>query len=493
MYNGDFFQSSLRGQQRVEAKSQVLPGISSFFFHLRPRHYPAGSIQFSNTLYLGFFTALFLAVEVVTGILLMVYYTPTPASAYQSVQALALVPFGQLLRDLHRLGGDLLVLSAFLHMVRVAISGSYKGPRRFTWLTGSVLFFLVLALAFSGYLLPWDQLSYWAVTVGTGLFGALPGIGSWLLEILRGGPEIGAGGLLRFYVLHVVLLPVAVLPLLAVHYYRVARLHGISPPICTAARRNSDNLRTVSLWPTVAVRELQLTLLTLFLLIAIVAFAYDAPLGEPANPLRTPSHIEAPWFFLWAQGLLGICPATLPALVLIITPGLLLLLLPWYDRRQRRPFGQRPWFALALLVSLCLLLVLTFLGARIQQPISHSPETLLDALVPVDGHGPLHTLAYDELTLGVHTVGSVRTDTKISSGLEQLLTFIDSRLRGAAESQRFSESSSVLIIETIQPEVKRITLRQSVRLKDSTAARTFERTVYRHGFGETSLLSGAKK
>jgi ubiquinol-cytochrome c reductase cytochrome b subunit len=493
MYNGDFFQASLRNEQRVEAKNRILPGISSFFFHLRPLQYPAGSIQFSNTLYLGFFTTLFLAVEVFTGILLMVYYTPTPTSAYQSIQTLALVPFGQLLRDLHRLVGDLLVLSAFLHMARVAVSGSYKGPRRFTWLTGSLLFFLVLALAFSGYLLPWDQLSYWAVTVGTGFIGAFPGIGPWLMEILRGGPEIGAGGLLRFYLLHVVLLPVAVLPLLAVHYYRVARLHGISLPICSTAPRHSDDLRPVSLWPTVVMQELQVSLVAVFMLIAVVAFAYDAPLGAPANPLHTPSHIQAPWFFLWAQGLLGICPATLPALALVVTSGLLLLFLPWYDRRQRRPFGQRPRFALALIISLGLLLLLTFLGARIQQPAGHSPEILLDSLVPVDGHGPLHTLTYGELSLGVHTVGNVRADKEISPGLKWLLALIDSRFRGAPDRQRFSDITSVLIIEAIQPEVKRITLRQSVRLNDSPTPLTFERTIYRHGFGERPLLSEAKK
>ncbi len=493
MYHDNLFQSSLGPEQRGGVHSRIQPGRTSFFFHLRPRQYPAGAIKFSNTCYLGFFTTLFLAVEVLTGMLLMVYYTPTPTSAYHSIQNLALVPFGQLLRDLHRLAGDLLVLSAFLHMARVAVSGSYKGPRRSTWLTGSVLFFLILALAFSGYLLPWDQLSYWAVTVGTGLFGVLPGIGPWLLEILRGGPEMGADGLLRFYVLHVVLLPLVVLPLLAVHYYRVARLHGISLPVCTAARRNCDDLRPVPLWPTVVMRELQVALATVFLLIAIVAFAYDAPLGAQANPLHTPAHIEAPWFFLWAQGLLGICPATLPALALIVTLGLLVLLLPWYDGTQRRPFGQRPRFALTLIISLCLLLLLTFLGAGQQQPVGNSPETLVDSLVPQDGQGPLHALAYDELTLGVHTIGGVRADTKISSGLERLLVLIDSRLRGAAESLRFSESSSVLIIETIQPKVKRITLRHSVRLNDSPTPRTFERTVYRHGFGGTSLLSGAKK
>jgi len=492
MDNGDFFQSSWRGEPRLEAKNRILPGISSFFLHLRPRQYSAGSIHFCNTFYLGFFTTLFLAVEVLTGVLLMVYYTPTPASAYQSIQNLALVPFGQLLRDLHRLAGDLLVFSAFLHMLRVAVSGSYKGPRRSTWLTGCLLLFFIIALAFSGYLLPWDQLSYWAVTVGTGLFGALPGIGPWLVEILRGGSEIGADGLLRFYVLHVVLIPLVVLPLLAIHYYRVARLHGISLPICTAARRDNDDLRPVPLWPTVVMRELQVTLASLFMLIAVVAFAYDAPLGQPANPLHTPTHIEAPWFFLWAQGLLGICPATLPALALIVTSGLLVFFLPWYDRTQRRSRGQRPLFAFTLIISLGLLLLLTFLGTRQQQPVGHSPETLLEVLVPQDGQGHLHGLAYDELTPGVHTVGSTKTDRKISSGLERLLTLIDSRLRGAADNQRLSDMSSVLIIETIQPQVKRITLRQSVHFDDSVAPRTFERTIYRHGFGETPLLSEAK-
>jgi quinol-cytochrome oxidoreductase complex cytochrome b subunit len=493
MYHDDFFQPSFRAEQRAEAKNRTLSGRSSFLFHLRPRQYPAGAIHFSNTFYLGFFTTLFLAVEIFTGILLMVYYTPTPTFAYQSIHNLALVPFGQLLRDLHRLTGDLLVLSAFLHMMRVAVSGSYQGPRRATWLTGIVLFFLVLALAFSGYLLPWDQLSYWAVTVGTGLLGALPGIGPWLLEILRGGPEIGADGLLRFYALHVILLPVVVLPLLAVHYYRVARLHGISLPICTTAQRDSDDLRPVFLWPTVVVRELQVTLATLFLLIAVVAFAYDAPLGTPANPLHTPAHIEAPWFFLWAQGLLGICPATLPALSLVATSGLLLLLLPWYDLRQRRPFGQRPRFALTLIISLGLLLLLTFLGARTHQPVGNSPEILLDSLVPADGRGPLHALAYDELTLGVHTVGGGRADRKVSPGLERVLTLIDSHLRGEGDRQRFAEIAGVLIVEAMQSEVKRITLRQSDRLDDSTTPRTFERSVYRHNFGETSFLSEAQK
>ncbi len=493
MYRDNLFQPSPGAEQKAGTHSRILSGRTSFFSHLRPQQYPAGAIQFGNTFYLGFFTTLLLVIEVLTGILLMVYYTPTPAFAYQSIENLALVPFGQLLRDLHRLVGDLLVLSAFLHMVRVAVSGSYKGPRRSTWLTGIVLFFLVLALAFSGYLLPWDQLSYWAVTVGTGLVGALPGIGPWLVEILRGGPEMGADGLLRFYVLHVVLLPLVVLPLLAVHYYRVARLHGISLPICTAARRDSEDFRPVPLWPTVVLRELQVVLVTVFMLIVIVAFAYDAPLGPPANPLHTPSHIEAPWFFLWAQGLLKICPATLPALALIVTSGLILLFLPWYDRRQRRPLGQRPRFALVLVLSFGLLLLLTFLGARQQQPVGHSPEALLDSIVPQDSQGPLHGLTYDELTLGVHRIGGVRTDIKVSSGLERLLILIDSRLRGDADNQRFLDNSSVLIIETIQPQVKRITLRQSVRLDDSTAPRTFERTIYRHGFGKTTLLSEAKK
>ncbi len=493
MYNGDFFSSSLHREDRAEAKSRVLPGISSFFFHLRPRYYPAGAIKFSNTYYLGFFTSLFLVGEVITGVLLMVYYTPTPAEAYKSIQTLALVPFGQHLRDLHRLAGDLLVLFAFLHMLRVAVSGACQGLRRFTWITGILLFFLIQALAFSGYLLPWDQLSYWAVTVGTGLFGALPWIGPWLLEILRGGPEIEAGGLLRFYVLHVVLLPLVVLPLIAMHYYRIVRLHGISLPICTAPRKNSADRQTVPLWPTVLLRELQISLAAIFILIAVVAFAYDAPLGAPANPLHTPSHIAAPWFFLWAQGLLGICPGTLTALTLIVTSGVLLVFFPWYAARLGRPFRQGPRFALILMSILGLLGFLTFLGARVQQPDGHSPDSLLDSLIPLEGRGALHALAYDDLTLGVHRIGGVVADKEISHDLEQLLVLIDSRLRNAADGQGLANIAGVLIIEGIQAGVKRLTLRMTIHQDESTAPSTIERTVYRHNFGQGPLVSEVKK
>jgi ubiquinol-cytochrome c reductase cytochrome b subunit len=492
MYREELFQASPSCKTTAAEKAGSQSDRKSFLLHLRPRYYLAGSISFGNTYYLGFFSTLFLIIEVATGILLMVVYTPTPAAAYQSILGLAVIPFGQLFRDLHRLGGDLLVFVAFLHLLRVAVGGAYKGPRQYTWLTGILLFLLLMALAFSGYLLPWDQLSYWAVTVGTSLFGVIPVVGAWLVEILRGGQEIGASGLLRFYVLHVVLLPAAVLPLLAAHYYRVARLHGISLPICTTARRDSDDLRPVPLWPTVVVRELRLTLIALIVLLTITAYFYEAPLGPAADPQHTPLAIQAPWFFLWVQGLLAFSPSVGFGLALASALVLWLFFLPWHDRAQRRPIGQRPRFSCILLGSLGLLVFLTILEVRGKEPINQGAATILDSLAPVDGHGPLHALAYEELTPGIYKLGNGSLENDLSPGLRSVLAEIDHRLQLERAGQALSGNPALVIIETIQAGVKKITLRHSRHQQDPTASSTFEQTIYRHGFGGKGAFDEAE-
>ena len=189
------------------------------------------STWFTHTFRLGFFTTFLFVVEVITGFVLMIYYVPTPEGAYSSIQRLlTAVPFGELMRDVHRLAAEGMVIFAVLHMLRTFVTGSYKRERSFTWLTGVVLLLVTLFLSFSGYLLPWDQLAYWAVTIGTSMAAAVPVVGPDLNVLLRGSESIGADGLLRFYQLHVILLPLAVFAVLSVHYYRVARKHGISLP-----------------------------------------------------------------------------------------------------------------------------------------------------------------------------------------------------------------------------------------------------------------------
>jgi quinol-cytochrome oxidoreductase complex cytochrome b subunit len=191
---------------------------------------------------MGGTTFLLFLVETVTGILLMFYYRPTAEHAYSDMVGLrALVPFG-LLREVHRWGAHLMVITIWLHTLRVFLTGSYKPPREFNWVVGVGLLVLTMLLSFTGYLLPWDQLSLWAVTVGTNMVGAAPLIGeagpfslahsgSDVRFYLLGGTTVGPAALLRFYVLHCVALPFAAVLLMAVHFWRIRKDGGISGPL----------------------------------------------------------------------------------------------------------------------------------------------------------------------------------------------------------------------------------------------------------------------
>lgn len=456
----------------------------SFLLHIRPKRYPRASIQFRHTFHLGFWTAFLLVVEGITGLLLMFYYIPTPEGAYLSIQRLvAEIPFGRLFRDLHRLTGDLLLVVASLHLLRVALTGSYTGQRRFTWVTGILLLLLLLALAFSGYLLPWDQLSYWAVTVGTSLFQAIPLFGEPLQQMLRGGAEIGADGLLRFYILHVLALPAIAGLFLAIHYYRLVRLHGVSLPLDASFRPAAMDMKSVPLWPEVASREMVLILFGLIVLLAIASFAYDAPLGARANPLHTPSHTQAPWFFLWIQGLLTLGATTLTGIVLPLALLLALLFLPYFDQGQRRPLRRRPKMLAALAATGVFLIACSFLGGQGANPRTRSPETILNSFMPRDDTGPFSVLSYERLAAGVYPLLRERSGKDIPVDLAPLIGALDRELRQGAAERQFADTTGVLIVEPWQDRLKRITLRFTCLLPGNPARQTFERMVYRHGFG----------
>lgn len=478
-----YLQSSEPTQYISKKRSGESPnGISrSFLLHIRPRRYPQACLRFNHTFYLGFWTTFLFAVEIVTGALLMLYYVPTPEGAYQSIHRLAAdIPFGQLFRDLHRLAGDLLVIVAVLHLLRVAVSGAYGGSRRFTWLSGMVLLALILVLAFSGYLLPWDQLAYWAVTVGTSLVHVIPLIGEPLQQLLRGGMEIGGDGLLRFYVMHVLVLPGMAMLFLAIHYYRLVRLHGISLPVNGSLPHQPSSQSTISFWPEVAVRELALIIVGMTVLLAITGFVYDAPLAAPANPLHTPSHPRAPWFFLWIQGLLS---TGLPAIIgLILSIGLFLLVMayPYLAGEGRRPIKQKPKM-LATLAALSLILVfLSYLGSRESSPDRQSPQSILSSFAPEDGGGPLHVLPFNALTEGVYPLIKQPPTPVEAVELAQLIAAVNEELQGLLSAKLLGEASGFLIIEPWQAGMKRITLRISGALPGKSDRQTFERKVFRY-------------
>ncbi len=280
---------------------RLTPHADAFWMHMRPSYFHASVTGLYPTLRLGWLTTYFFAVEIITGLFLMVFYTPSPLSAYDNMlNILSNVPLGQLLRDIHRLGAEGMVMMVMLHMLRTYVTGSYKKPRQFTWVTGMILLLTTLLLSFSGYLLPWDQLAFWAVTIGTSMAEAAPPeiVGTNVNLLLRGAPDIGAGGLLRFYLLHVFALPLITIVFLGVHYYKVV-LHGHSLPPGeedigkdTAKRVPLD--RRAYFLPDVATNELLWIGAVTFILVVLSVWFYHAPLENHADPQVTPLHTTAP-------------------------------------------------------------------------------------------------------------------------------------------------------------------------------------------------------
>ena len=206
--------------------------MNNVLYHLHPVKVKRHGVRLSYTLCLGGLSFFLFILLTITGIFLMFYYTPTAEVAYADMEALSTnVAFGSLVRNIHRWGAHLMVLSVFLHMSRVFYHGAYKPPREFNWVVGVILLFLTLFLSFSGYLLPWDQLALWAVTVGTNMAGFSPVIGDQVKFALLAGVEVSGSTLLRFYVLHVLAFPFVLVVFLAVHFWRVRKDGGISGPL----------------------------------------------------------------------------------------------------------------------------------------------------------------------------------------------------------------------------------------------------------------------
>jgi len=206
--------------------------MNNVLYHLHPVKVKRHGVKLSYTLCLGGLSFFLFILLTITGIFLMFYYTPTAEVAYADMEALSTnVAFGSLVRNMHRWGAHLMVLSVFLHMSRVFYHGAYKPPREFNWVVGVVLLFLTLFLSFSGYLLPWDQLALWAITVGTNMVGSAPILGDSVVFVMRGGFEVGPNALIRFYTLHVIGLPLVAAIFMAVHFWRIRRDGGMARPL----------------------------------------------------------------------------------------------------------------------------------------------------------------------------------------------------------------------------------------------------------------------
>jgi quinol-cytochrome oxidoreductase complex cytochrome b subunit len=307
------------------------------------------------------------------------------------------VTAGQVLRNMHRWAAHLMVLFVMLHMCRAFYTGAYKSPREFNWVVGVMLFLLTLGLSFTGYLLPWDQLAYWAITVGTSIAGYAPVIGQKLKYLFLGGHQVGESALIRFYVLHVMVLPGVACLLIAIHVWRVRKDGGLARPDEPAIRREDlapaqlpltktyglmelargttpavgiNPEEEVFTWPNLIFREMLLFMATTAVVLVLAIF-WNAPLEEIANPVHPPNPAKAPWYFLGLQELVAYSAfwggVVVPALLVTA-----LIALPYLDRGRK---GVGVWFSgerkVAITIfSICLAaaVVLTVIGTAFRCP-----------------------------------------------------------------------------------------------------------------------------
>ena len=350
-------------------------------------------LGFRVTWYLGALTLGCFAIQVITGLLLMLYYHPSIPQGYADMKDLEfVVSSGYMLRSLHRWSAHAMVFLVFLHMAKVFYRKAYKPPRELNWIIGVFLLLATLLLSYTGYLLPWDQLSYWGTTVGANIISSIPIVGANLRFYLLGGHTVNANALLRFYVLHTMIFPLLVIALIAVHLWRLHEDGGMfdldkngnpivpehSPLAMEDAPIRLEDEQTHS-YGELLFREI-IGIEALTVVLFVMGLLWKAPLEELANPLHTPNPAKAPWYFTGVQELLHYFPPFVAGIILptLIVSGLFFIpFLPFFDNvtthKANRWFRRKP---VRVAIATALILVLSVLLVRV-----HAWDALLPALV----------------------------------------------------------------------------------------------------------------
>jgi quinol-cytochrome oxidoreductase complex cytochrome b subunit len=395
-------------------RSQAM--MSSFLLHFQPAKVNKHALRGSYTLGLGLISLYLFFILIGTGVLLMFYYVPSTERAYDTMKDLEfVVSAGQLIRNMHRWAAHLRVLFVMLHLCRVFYTAAYKRPREFNWVLGVCLFLLTLGLSFTGYLLPWDQLAYWAITVGTSIASYAPILGPKMKFVMLGGNVVGQASLIRFYALHVMVLPAVTVLLVAIHLWRVRKDGGLSRPdeagdvvqqtelsqlptnktygLMELARGTTPMVGVnpddeVFSWPHLVFRELLLFLATTAVVLCLAIF-WNAPLEELANAIHPPNPAKAPWYFLGLQELVS-HSAFWGGVVVPTVLVMALVLLPYLDRNRR---GVGEWFArerrvATTIFTVCLItaVVLTIIGSVFRGPNWAMQNPLKPAPPPAEAH-----------------------------------------------------------------------------------------------------------
>jgi len=320
--------------------------------------------------YLGGMTLFLFIIQASTGILLLLYYRPSAEEAFESVQFLmAEVQFGWLIRSIHAWAANLMILTLFVHLFSVLLLKAYRPPREMTWFSGMALLGLALGFGFTGYLLPWNELAYFATKVGTEITSAVPGIGGFAGRLLRGGDEVTGATLTRFYGIHVAILPATAVALLGLHLYLVQR-HGMSVP--PGVERKGGASRVMPFVPNFLLRDIVGWLSALAVLAALAAY-FPAELGKKADPfLPAPAGIKPEWYFMFMFQTLKYLPSHILGIEGEIVGilgfglgGLFLLLVPILDRRTARGEPSRlfTWIGIGIILFMVLFTILGYMAS----------------------------------------------------------------------------------------------------------------------------------
>jgi quinol-cytochrome oxidoreductase complex cytochrome b subunit len=289
--------------QRPAYRERYRNFFNSLILHFRPRSVQERTLRFTLTWGLGGMAVVLLCMLFGTGLMLKFVYQPVPDRAYESIIYLQNnVFFGQLIRNIHHWSGYMLLIIVFLHFLRVFFTGAFYPPRQFNWIIGLAMFLAVLTSNITGYLLPWDQLAFWAITICTGMLEYIPGIGEWLQGLVRGGGDIGPATLSIFFAIHTAVIPAGLLILMPFHFWRVRKAGGLVVPRRADEDEGSEDEKVPTI-PNLILREIVVAAVLIAAIMVISVF-FNAPLGAKANPGLSPNPTKAPWYFAGIQELL---------------------------------------------------------------------------------------------------------------------------------------------------------------------------------------------
>jgi len=325
---------------------------------------------------LGFLAVIAYIIQAFTGIILLIYYIPHPDYAFSSVQETIMtkVPYGWLFREMHTVGSNLMILVVMLHMITVFLMGNYKRPRELTWLGGGLLLIVSVIFGFSGYLLPWNQLSYWATTVVTSMPTAFPIIGEPIAQILRGGDHVTALTLSRFFALHVAILPPIFLSLIGIHLFLINRTGISATPFgkideeqrpLTEYKRKSY-LDGYPYYPSFFQKQMYMMMAYLVVMFFIITFLptlnFPEEVNSPADPLRTPQEIKPAWYLLAPYQLMKLIPNKFFGITLQMILLVVFLIWPFLDMQKEKNVMKRPILRGVFIFLLASWIVLLFWG-----------------------------------------------------------------------------------------------------------------------------------